>query len=141
MIHFLDTSALAKRYVQEPGAARVRGIFRKRTTIAVARISYAELAAVVARKERVGGMTRDQADAIIERLPEDFGEMTVIEVRKAIVETVPDLVRRHPLRGYDAVQLACALSVAGEAAVTFWCTDDALITAAAAEGLRTSKPN
>lgn len=141
MIHFLDTSALAKRYVEEPGSAKVRRILRKPTSVAVARISYAELSATVARKERERVITRDQADAIIERLPHDFGALVVVEIRKALVDTVPNLVRKHPLRGYDAVQLACALSLASETAVTFWCTDGGLLTAAAAEGLRISKPH
>jgi len=41
----------------------------------------------------------------------DFSRLTIVETRAALVGLVPDLVIRHPLRGYDAVQLATALTV------------------------------
>lgn len=141
MIHFLDTSVLTKRYAEETGSARVRELFRKRSRIVVSRVTFAEICAAVARKERDGEVSRPQADAVFARLADDFRALGVIEVRGAILDGVPDLVRRHPLRGYDAVQLACALAAAsGKAAVTFWCTDRTLVKAAVAEGLRTAHP-
>lgn len=56
MIHFLDTSALVKRYVAEPGSTEVRRLFRA-SMLGVARIAYAELAAAVARRQREGALT------------------------------------------------------------------------------------
>ncbi|MBV9946203.1 MAG: hypothetical protein JOZ69_05090 [Myxococcales bacterium] len=54
---------------------------------------------------------------------------------------VPELVLRHPIRGYDAVQLAAALTVrASGQAVEFWSSDAALCQAAANEGLRIVNP-
>ena len=55
---------------------------------------------------------------------------------------VPDLVVRHPLRGYDAVQLATALTIrATGQAVEFWAADAALCQTAGAEGLRVVNPS
>jgi predicted nucleic acid-binding protein len=141
VIHFLDTSVLTKRYAEESGSSRVRELFRKRARIVVSRVTFAEICAALARKERDGEISRSQADAVFARLVDDFRALTVIEVRGGILDDLPELVRRHPLRGYDAVQLACALAAAsGKAAVTFWCSDRVLVRAAAAEGLRTTQP-
>ena len=51
---------------------------------------------------------------------------------------VPAALFRHPLRVYDAAQLACAVRLARSTglAVTFGCTDTVLRAAAKAEGLR-----
>jgi predicted nucleic acid-binding protein len=51
------------------------------------------------------------------------------------------LVARHPLRAYDAVQLACASLLAQRAAtaVTFVCADYRLCDVAVAEQLRSMK--
>jgi len=137
---FLDASALVKRYISEPGSMMVRDLFR-RVRPAVTRISYAELAASIARAAREGVIEAEQRDSVLDRLDADFAELTVIEVRRSLVERVPVLVVRHPLRGYDAVQLAAALAVREHgAAVTFWSADEALTAAARVEGLRAVVP-
>lgn len=79
MIYFLDTSALVQRYLSEPGSAQVRALFRRRRSVAVARIAWAELAATLARQCREGSITEATRDAIFQRLAGDFAEMTVIE--------------------------------------------------------------
>jgi uncharacterized protein len=135
--YYLDTSALAKRYVTEPGSAWVRALVRRRKSLVVSRIAYAELAATVARLWREGFLTEAARDACLGDLDEDFGELTVLEVRAAVVRRVPDLVRRHPLRGYDAVHLASAVALAARGtSIDFWSADRRLISAARAEGLR-----
>ena len=140
MIYFLDTSALVKRYVTEPGSAEVRGLFRRKRRIAVVRIASAELAAAVARQHREGAVTEVTRDAILARLHRDFGQMTVVEVRAAMLARVPPLVVRWPLRGYDAVQLAAALTLhATGASTTLWSSDGNLVAAARAEGLRATE--
>jgi len=137
VIYFLDTSALVKRYITAPGSAEVRALFRRSRRIAVARIASAELAAAVARQHREGVVAEATRDAILARLHRDFAQMTVVEVRAAMLARVPALVVRWPLRGYDAVQLAAALTLhATGASTTFWSSDGNLVAAALGEGLR-----
>jgi predicted nucleic acid-binding protein len=137
MIYFLDTSALVQRYLPEPGSVAVRALFRRRRAIGVARIASAELAAAIARQCREGLIADAARDAIFQRLPADFAEMTVVEIRAPVLSRVPALVVRWPLRGYDAVQLAAALSLhASGLATTFWSGDSRLLEAARGEGLR-----
>lgn len=141
MIHYLDTSALAKRYIEEPGSQAVRSMFR-RGYVAVARITYAELLAAVARARHLGIITEAQRSSFFARIEEDFADLTVIEVRHSVLRRVPDLVVRYPLRGYDAVQLAAALAIREHGgSVRFWSADEQLVTAAAAEGLRAMVPS
>jgi len=138
VIHYLDTSALVKRYVHEAGSASVRSLFRGRH-VATVRVAYAELAATLARLVRLGHLDEDARDRVVARLDRDFAAMSVVEVRPGLLRGVPDLVARRPLRGYDAVHLAAALAIrAGGATVTFWAADQALVGAARAEGLRTT---
>lgn len=140
MIEYFDTSALAKRYVTEPGSSAVRAAFR-RGTIVVARITYAEVLAAVARACRLGAITSDRRIEAFARIEADFNDLTVIEVRAALLRRVPDLLVRHPLRGYDVVQLATALTIHERGgAVRFWSADGNLAGAAVAEGLRAVVP-
>jgi predicted nucleic acid-binding protein len=141
LIRFFDTSALAKRYVNEPGSLLVRTTLRAHP-VSVARITYAELAASIARAWRMAVLTEAQRDAIFARLARDFALLDVVEVRAAIIATIPFLVLRQSLRGYDAVQLGTALAVQAsmQQPVEFWSADVALCSAAAAEGLRIMNP-
>jgi predicted nucleic acid-binding protein len=136
LIHFFDSSAFVKRYLAEPGSNLVRSALRK-PHVAIARILQAEVPAALARAHRERILTVPQRDALLERFAEDLRDLTIVELRAATLGGVADLVVRHPLRAYDAVQLACALSLRkGRVPVTFWAADGPLCGAADAEGLR-----
>lgn len=111
-------------------------MFRSRREIAVASFTFAELCASVARAQRAGRISIAQRDQIIDEAPDVFSTMTVIESRWRIGLRVADLVRTYPLRGYDALQLACCLQVRRGGATELWAADGALIASARAEGLR-----
>lgn len=141
MIRFFDTSALVKRYVEEPGSTMVRVALRAHPVV-VARVTLAEAAAAAARAGRLSAITNAQRDAILARLPQDFARLQVIEIRPALVARVLSLVTRYPLRAYDAIQLAAA-SVVRETgtSVEVWCADGELVEAARGEGFRVITPS
>lgn len=139
MTYFLDSSALVKRYLPEPGSEVVRALFRRRRRLSVSRITYAEVVAAVARAWREGLIEETTRDTISAAIDADFGGFDVTEVRRAVIDRIPALVLRQPLRAYDAVQLASALILKERgASVEFWGADDRLVTAARGEGLRAS---
>lgn len=140
MIEFLDSSALVKRYTVEPGSAAVQRVTRS-ANVAVARIAHVEVASALARLTREHAMKVEQRDEALERFDEDFGRWKVVELRARVAASARSLVCRHPVRGYDAVQLASALELRKDMAVRFWCTDAALGVAAASEGLAVVVPS
>lgn len=139
MIYFLDTSALMKRYFDEPGSSDVVRLFKRNDEIAVSRIAEAEAAAVICRAHHDGEIDDHVRESSLELLAEDMSAARVIEIRRTLMKTVRELVRRWPLRGCDAVQLACAVKLRSEGgAVELWCADGDLAEAARGEGLRTT---
>nr|VFK62744.1 MAG: PIN domain-containing protein [Candidatus Kentron sp. TUN]VFK71948.1 MAG: PIN domain-containing protein [Candidatus Kentron sp. TUN] len=62
----------------------------------------------------------------------------IVEIEKSDFEKASRLVQKHPLRAYDAIQLACALKVPS---ATFLSADNRLIDIAQAEGLNVGNPN
>lgn len=127
--------------MSEPGTELVRTTLRTHAVI-VARIAHVELAAAIARAWRMGALAASQRDAILARLAGDFSRLNIIEIRPALVSLAAGLVISYPLRGYDAVQLAAALTVrAAGQSVQFWSADANLCQAAAAEGLKTVRPS
>jgi uncharacterized protein len=138
LIHFLDASALVKRYVQEPGTEDIRRLVRRRTRLAASALSFVEIPSALSRRARAGDLPPDAAREHSARVARDLEEMHVILPRTPVLDIASDLVWRHPLRAYDAVQLASAVWLARETqlALTFVCADRKLADAAGAQGLR-----
>lgn len=139
MTVFFDTSALVKRYADESGSDLVRDL---NSTVVISELAKVEVPAAIWRKHRLGGFSAQDARDLCRQFSIDFAswvspqDTQVIKTNTDILHTAADLVARHPLRAYDAMQLASALEVLhviGEC--TFGCFDRQLSTAAAIEGL------
>lgn len=148
--YYLDSSALSKRYVEETGTPWLRGILASAAGNAVvtARITMVELHSALARRLREGSVDMQACFIAVQAFNQHCAaEYRFVELDPAVVELARDLLDRHPLRAYDAVQLASALraSRALEAAhlppLQFLTADDRLIAAAVREGLATDNPN
>ena len=148
--YFFDSSALIKRFTRETGSGWVLKLLKPSTgnSIYIVRITGAEVVSGLARQHRMGSLSLRDLDRGERRFRrrDDFG-YGVVEVTAKIVENAIVLVRRHGLRGYDAVQLAGALEVeSGRQTVaglhiTFVSADETLNKAALAEGLAVENPN
>jgi predicted nucleic acid-binding protein len=149
-VYFLDSSALVKRYVAETGSAWIRGLTdpSARNPLIIARIAWVEVLGALARRQREGSLTPDDVTQAIRAFRYDLNmQYQVSEMGPALAEAAGDLVVLHPLRAYDAVQLASALLAQSDLArveapaLTFLTADDRLLVIAEAEGLRTDNPN
>jgi predicted nucleic acid-binding protein len=140
---------LAKRYIVEPGTTWVRSMIQRSSgnTVIIAQITQIEIVSGASRRVREGTLTTRTARAV--RLLIDRHarrEYVVIGLTPQVVRRAEDLLAVHPLRTYDAVQLASALEsntrlvTAGLSPVIFVSADARLLVAAVAEGLMTEDP-
>ena len=150
MHYFLDSSALIKRYITEQGTVWVRSITLPSTgnTIIIAQVTQVEIFSGVSRRRREGLVPLRTIQAIRLLLHRRVKrEYMVIELTAPIIEGAEDLLDKHPLRAYDAIQLASALvantRLTGAILVplVFVSADVRLLTAATAEGLTVDDPN
>jgi predicted nucleic acid-binding protein len=149
--YFLDSSALAKRYLTEVGTAWVRGLLDPIAghTIWIAEITEAEVAAALPARQRAPrGITRQERDAAVALLAVHCSrEYQLIALNRTMLDIAIDLTQRHRLRAYDAVQLATALAAnatllaAGLSGLRFVVADSDLIAASHAECLAADNPN
>ncbi|WP_315095420.1 type II toxin-antitoxin system VapC family toxin [uncultured Cellulomonas sp.] len=133
-IVYLDTSALVKLCVAEPGSALVAALWDGADLVVTSRLADAEVRAVLAGGHRAGRLDDAgavQALAAWERL---WPALHVLELRDAVTASAASLVGRHPLRAADALHLASALELRSpDLVVAAW--DEHLAAAARAEGL------
>ncbi|MCX8068182.1 MAG: type II toxin-antitoxin system VapC family toxin [Anaerolineae bacterium] len=144
-VFYLDSSVLVKRYLPEPGTEWVRRIVTV-ASIAMAEFSIVEVASALARRVRMGHLDPRLGDDLLEVFLQDVEGCSVLAPNRDTVLLAVDLIRRHPLRAYDALQLATALQLADalrseRLSLTFVSADERLCAAAEQEGLPTVNPN
>ena len=110
MIAYLDASALVKRYLVERGSRETMALTAACEMIATSTVTRAEVAAALAKAARAGLVPEDRARRAQRSFAGDWPDLVRVPVTEALVERAETLAWDHRLRGYDAVQLACALT-------------------------------
>lgn len=153
-VFFFDTSALVKRYVDEPGSTWVRRICGARDADTntpmnlgmVGSIAIVEIAAAISILERRDIIPKRVAERAYKRFIEDFeNEYQITNVTLGLLSTAANLARLYPLKAYDAVQLELALAAKETLAqdgieLTFVSGDRQLLQAAQTEGPTIENP-
>jgi len=138
-LNYFDTSALIKRFVEEAGSTRVEAILAADPLLATSKVAYAEVHAGLARKLREKALTAAAYRRTSRSFDADWRAYVRVDLADALLLDVRELVRRHPLRGFDAIHLASAKRLQEQLAeeIVLIASDERLLTAAQAEGLST----
>ena len=153
--YYLDSSAWVKVYITETGTPWVTTVFntglssgRLLYQLSSASIALVEVAAAIARHERMGKITTEERRELYRRsIFDSENRISQLCLSNDILQLAAELTLRRPLRGNDAIHLATALTLnqhfvtTGLPAVIFVSADTILCTAAVAEGLGADNPN
>jgi len=148
--YFFDSRGRVKRYIKEVGNQWVTGILEDKSNnrILVARITEAESNSAFARLVREKIWTSAEANLQQKQLKKHFRhEYRVISVTVLVVQQAIEFLHQHPLRAYDAIQLAGAvltnirLVQQLKPPLTFVSGDKRLLTVASTIGLKVEDPN
>ena len=136
-MNYFDTSAIVKRFIAEEGSAHVEALFIAEPRLATSKVSYAEVHAGLARRLREGRVSANMHRRLADRFDLDWDTYLAIDLIKPLLALTRDLVRRHPLRGFDAIHLASAISLRSSLGepVQLVAGDERLLMAASKEGL------
>jgi predicted nucleic acid-binding protein len=148
--YYLDASALVKRYVTEVGTSWIRDLVipAAANLLLTSRVTIVEIRSALARRRREGNVSAEEHTFVIEALrAHSLAQYRLVEFDASVADLAGDLLECYPLRAYDAVQLASALTIARVVADVhlpaprFLTADDRLLEIAEAEGLPTDNPN
>lgn len=135
-MRFWDSSALLPLLADEPAGERLRQLLLDDPRLLVWWSSRVEIASALARRERERALRADEADvgfAQLERLASAWEEIVPSDLIRNVAQR---LLRTHPLRAADGLQLAAAtVATGGETrSLPFVCLDQRLADAARREG-------
>ena len=142
---YLDTSALLKLLVDEPGSAEVRTAARNASVLLCSRLGRTEAAVSLARMVHLGRLAAADLPHLLGNL-DDYWDQSIQEIPLSdeVLEQARNLAQRFPLRTYDAIHLASArearimLRAVSEGEMSFLAFDKNL--SAAAKALSFAEP-
>ena len=149
-VFVFDSSALVKRYRQEQGTdwVRARTTPEAENELYVALIAGAEVVSALMRQQRRGELSVEASEAARSAFRHHYyHQYHVVAITEAVIEDAMELAERHPLRGYDAVQLAAATQIrrmrtaVGLSTPVFVSADITLNGCAEEEGFAVEDPN
>lgn len=109
--YFLEATAFAKLFVREPGTDALiklmESVEDNRKLIAAS--TPLEVHAAIRRRERSGGISREDAAAALEILRLESARTVQEPLNPAVLECARQLIDRRALRWPDALQLSAAL--------------------------------
>lgn len=116
-----------KRYVEEDGSGQVRAWMSGAERWFLSRLGMVEVGRAIGQVDGLDG-------AGLRRFRTESGAFDVVELGEELATEATELAVRDGLRTLDAIQLAAALALPGEAlALASW--DDRLRAAAASHGI------
>ena len=113
---YLDTSALAKWYLNEPFSEQFEAFIRKQSSAAISRLTTVEFRCLLARRRRAGEITKSVESRVYASFEQDVGAgfLQVYPVADEHLIAALSLITRlgrYPLRTLDALHLAIAQGI------------------------------
>lgn len=141
---FFDTSALVKRYYDEPGTATVDSLIESDDTeVILTAITVIETVSAFRRKYNREDLPENVVDELLSSFfDEALSDCLIVPTEEALFTHSFGLILEDDLRTLDSLQLSAALAVAEEMEnLTFVCADQQLISVADTRGLEGINPD
>ena len=135
---FWDASAIVPLMVSEQASSPLLDLLEQDPVMVVWWGTPVECVSAIARREREAALTVAEASAALERLRSLVVGWNEVQPVDPVRGTAQRLLRVHPLRAADGLQLAAAILAAEHepAALEFVSLDERLNDAASREGFR-----
>ncbi|MFP5407208.1 MAG: type II toxin-antitoxin system VapC family toxin [Gammaproteobacteria bacterium] len=130
---YFDSSAFAKRYIDEAGTVEVLEWCERASELALSIIAVPELISAFRRLTREGRLNDDQYRSVKADLLADIADAIVCDTTPEVIGHAIRAIESHVLRGMDAIHIGAALACSAEVFVS---ADGRQCDAARALGLR-----
>jgi len=106
---FFDSSAFAKRYIEEPGSQRVDDLCADTSDLGLSVVCIPEIISALNRRVRERSLSRRDYARAKRRLSLDVADAAVINLTPEVIATAVAVLESSPVRAMDALHIGCAL--------------------------------
>ena len=133
---YLDSSAFAKRFIEEIGSDGVESICAQASELGLSVICVPEIISALNRRHREHTLTRDQYHVVKKRLLDDVRDADIIFLTPTVIGSAIMILEASSVRAMDALHVACALEWGAE---LFASSDKQQLQAAKRAGMKTKQ--
>ncbi len=130
----LDSSAFAKRFVEEQGSDAVEAVCAQASELGLSVLCVPEVISALTRRLRERVLTPPQYLQAKQRLLDDVRDADIIQLTPSVVGSAIQVLEASPVRAMDALHIACALEWGAD---LFGSADARQLAAAKRAGLKT----
>lgn len=132
----LDSSAFAKRFVDEEGSDVVQAMCARADALGLSVLCVPEIISALNRRLRERWLTPPQYRQAKQRLFDDARDADIIQLTPSVLGTAIRILEASPVRAMDALHIACALEWGAD---VFASADARQLAAAKRAGLKTQQ--
>jgi predicted nucleic acid-binding protein len=149
-LRYLETSALVKLYIAEVGTPAMLHMASPLASheLAVLALSQVECVSAIRRRLREGDLQQSAAESVEQQLDRHMALRFLVQpLTDRVLDEAVTLLRRHPLRAFDALQLAGFLVLVSISKPdpadppVFVSADERLLAAARTEAVEVQNPS
>jgi hypothetical protein len=107
---FFDTSALAKRYVEEEGSETVRALCAEADALGASVLVVPELISTLCRLVREGRLSSEDYRSLKSAVKADLSDADLCDLSQEVYRQALRCLELHPLRTLDALHVGSALT-------------------------------
>ena len=130
---YFDSSAFAKRFIDETGSDKVEASCVKASALGLSVICVPEIISALNRRCRERTLSKGQYTVAKRRLLEDVRDADIINLTTSVIGSTIMVLETSPGRAMDALHIACALEWGAELFVS---SDKRQLGAAKTAGLK-----
>ena len=133
---YLDSSAFAKRFVDESGSDKVENACAQASELGLSVICVPEIVSALNRRRREHTLTPHQYSEAKRRLMDDVGDADIINLTVPVVGSAIAILEASSVRAMNALHIACALEWGAD---IFISSDKKQVSAARRSGMKTQQ--
>jgi predicted nucleic acid-binding protein len=132
----LDSSAFAKRFVEEQGSDAVEAVCAQADELGLSVLCVPEVISALNRRLRERMLSPVQYRQAKQRLLDDVRDADIIQLTPSVVGSAIQVLEASPVRAMDALHIACALEWGADLFVS---ADTRQLAAVKRAGLKTKQ--
>lgn len=110
MLTFFDSSAFAKRYIEETGSDIIEKLCVESDSVALSSICFPEIISALNRRLRENNISVKEYILIKEKMIEEFENLEIINVIPEVISNAIVLLEKYNLRTLDSIHVASAIA-------------------------------
>lgn len=133
---YLDSSAFAKRYIEEDKSDVVERLCSQADEMGLSVLCVPEIVSALNRRLRERLLTAQQYRQAKHQLLDDVRDVDIIQLTDAVIGAAVQILEASPVRAMDALRIACAVAWGAD---VFGSADGRQLAAARRAGLKTKQ--